>query len=188
MKIIAGLGNPGVEYAQTRHNIGFWVIDLLKEKMGFEGEKRLCRSLICCGEKSEQRVVLAKPQTFMNKSGVACRCLQEYYRIRPGDFLLIYDDLDLEQGQMRLRLQGSSGGHRGMESVTSYLKTREIPRLRMGIGRPEGNVSPREYVLLPLSEEEKSRQREDAERAVEGIIRYLENGAEPAMAWLNRKA
>jgi len=188
MKILVGLGNPGQEYQATRHNIGFWVVETLARKLDLKWSERICRSRLCRGKVFGQEIIMAKPHTFMNRSGSACLCLQNKEEIDPGDFLIIYDDLDLEPGQMRLRKQGSSGGHRGMGSIINVLGTREIPRLRMGIGRPIAAEEPREYVLKPLRKTEQKEQQEHADKAVEGLLVLLEEGFDPAMSFLNKRS
>lgn len=185
MKILVGLGNPGQEYMATRHNIGFWVVEALAQELGLEWSERVCRSRLCRGKIGGEKITLAKPHTFMNRSGSACLCLQNKEGIAPGDFLIIYDDLDLEPGQMRLRLKGSAGGHRGMGSIINVLGTREIPRLRMGIGRPQGREKPRDYVLKPLDSNEQKEQKKHAEKAVRGLLVLLQEGIDPAMSFLN---
>ncbi len=187
MKILVGLGNPGQEYKLTRHNIGFWVVEALALELGFKWSERICRSRLCRGKVFGQEIILAKPHTFMNRSGSACLCLQNKEEIDPRDFFIIYDDLDLEPGQMRLRKQGSSGGHRGMGSIINVLGTREIPRLRMGIGRPLGSEEPREYVLKPLSKSEQKEQQEHVDKSVEGLLVLMEDGFERAMPILNKR-
>ncbi len=187
MKILVGLGNPGEEYRATRHNIGFWVVEALAGELDLNWSEKICRSRISRGRVFGQQIILAKPHTFMNRSGSACLCLQSKTMVDPQDFLIIYDDLDLEPGQMRLRKQGSSGGHRGMESIINALGTREIPRLRMGIGRSQGREEPREFVLKPLDKTEQEEQKGHAEKAVQGLLVLLKEGFDQAMAFINKR-
>lgn len=187
MKLIVGLGNPGKEYAQTHHNVGFMVLDRLAQKNGIEvidlKGKALTGKGMICGEK----VLLAKPQTYMNLSGEAVRALSDYYKIEPQDILIIYDDIDLEPGKMRVRKSGSAGSHNGMKSIVQHLGTTEFPRLRVGIGgKPEG-WDLADYVLskiVPESDKELSAGIANAADAVELILR---EGMQEAMNRYNKR-
>ena len=187
MKLIVGLGNPGKEYAQTHHNVGFMVLDRLAQKNGIEvidlKGKALTGKGMICGEK----VLLAKPQTYMNLSGESVRALSDYYKIEPQDILIIYDDIDLEPGKMRIRKSGSAGSHNGMKSIVQHLGTTEFPRLRVGIGgKPEG-WDLADYVLskiVPESDKELSAGIANAADAVELI---LCEGMQEAMNRYNKR-
>ncbi|MEW6457722.1 MAG: aminoacyl-tRNA hydrolase [Bacillota bacterium] len=137
MKLIVGLGNPGAKYRFTRHNAGFMVVDRLAGAAGTTVNRRRCFSLVGEGRLNGVRVVLAKPQTYMNLSGLAVSDLFRHYRVGPADLLVICDDLDLEFGRIRLRPKGGSGGHRGLASIIAALGSSEFPRLRVGIGKAE---------------------------------------------------
>jgi len=187
MKILVGLGNPGQKYKLTRHNIGFWVVQTLAGELDLKWTERKCRSHLCRGQIAGHKIILAKPRTYMNRSGSACLCLVKEEKVDPGNFLIIYDDLDLEEGQMRLRAGGSSGGHRGMGSIINVLGRQDIPRLRMGIGRPERGEDPRDFVLQTLTGEEQKKQQENVERAVKGLRIMFTRGWEQALNFLNRR-
>lgn len=138
MHIIVGLGNPGREYAQTRHNMGFMALDILAARHGIEIKRDNFRSLFGEGRIGSERVVLAKPMTFMNNSGWAVRDLVNWYKVDNDQLIIIYDDIDLEAGELRIREKGSSGSHNGMKSVIYQLGFDDFPRVRVGVGAPEG--------------------------------------------------
>ena len=146
MRCIIGLGNPESEYAGTRHNVGFRVIDLLAQRHGIRLRRRL-RSEVGQGHISGEPVLLIKPQTFMNNSGEAAVKVSDYFDLEPQDLLIAYDDLDLELGRLRVRPAGSPGTHKGMRSVVDHLDTQQIPRLRLGIGPLPPGADAREFVL-----------------------------------------
>jgi peptidyl-tRNA hydrolase, PTH1 family len=185
--LIVGLGNPGSEYAAHRHNVGFWVVDALARAhfLAFS-RRRGTSSFVAEGSIGDEQVVLAKPQTFMNLSGKAVGRLSESYQVAPAQILVVYDDLDLQLGRLRLRPEGSAGGHRGMRSVIERLGTQAFPRLRVGIDRPPGKMDPSEYVLQPFSEQELVMAREVVKAAVSAIECWLAAGIEAAMGRYNQ--
>ena len=136
MKVIVGLGNPGREYVNTRHNAGFWVIEALAEKHGVRQWKDQFNASIGEIRVGAEKVLLVLPQTFMNLSGDAVQPLLHFYKVDPEDLLVIYDDMDLPVGDVRIRKDGSSGGQKGMTSIITRLNSDKFPRIRMGIGRP----------------------------------------------------
>lgn len=147
MKLVVGLGNPGKKYERTRHNVGFMVVDALAKEFNLVLKKHAqFQSII--GE--VDKIVLAKPQTFMNNSGLAVRSIAKKYRIKPEDILIVNDDIDMELGKLRYREIGSSGGHKGLQSVIDQLKTNILPRLKIGIGRSD-KLEPNEYVTSNFS-------------------------------------
>lgn len=152
--LIAGLGNPGSRYAGNRHNVGFQAVESLAEAHRLAFNKSEHQAETAHGRLLGCRLILAKPQTWMNDSGKAVGALSRFYKIPTEQILVIYDDLDIPLGTVRYRAGGSSGGHRGLESVIQHLGTREVPRLRLGIGRPPGQMDPAAYVLQDFSEEE----------------------------------
>lgn len=154
MKLIVGLGNPGKRYEKTRHNIGFQVIDRLSEKWGIPCRQTKFKGLYGTGVWRGVKVILLKPLTYMNLSGESVRQFVDYFKIAPEDIIVIYDDLDLPVGKIRLRQKGSSGGHNGMKSLIEHLGTQEFNRIRVGIGRPHGRTSVIDYVLSDFTEEE----------------------------------
>ena len=185
MKIIIGLGNPGKEYASTRHNMGFMTIDKLAAKHGIDiidlKHKGMCGKGMMRGEK----VLLVKPQTYMNNSGECVREVMDFYKVDPNDIIIIYDDIDLDPGQLRIRKTGSAGSHNGMKSVVTHMGTQEFPRVRVGVGaKPEG-WDLADYVLSHITEGDKEILAgvADAADAVESI---LTDGIDDAMNRYNR--
>ncbi len=157
MWLIVGLGNPGERYARTRHNIGFEAIDTLARRHGLEFRGKRANSLIAEGQIAGQRVALAKPQTFMNLSGQAVSSLRNWYKIDPArELLVVYDDLDLPFGKLRLRERGSAGTHNGMRSIVAQLGSSDFPRLRVGIDQPPGKMDAAAYVLSRFRKEEEA--------------------------------
>ena len=170
-RLVLGLGNPGSQYAGTRHNVGFRVIDELARRRGLALREGPCRVLFA----EQSGVLYAQPQTFMNRSGYAARCLVEHRSIAAVDILVVFDDIHLPLGKLRVRPSGTPGGHRGMESMIECLCTSEIPRLRMGVAlaEPIDGAELRDFVLEPFSETERE--------AVEGMIG---RGADACECWL----
>ncbi|HIQ31254.1 MAG TPA: aminoacyl-tRNA hydrolase [Aquifex aeolicus] len=185
IKLVVGLGNPGKEYENTRHNIGFRVVDELVRKLRAKGPSEECLSLVYTTRTGGRELLLVKPMTYMNNSGLAVINLLEEKGIMPEEMLVIYDDLDLPVGVTRLRLRGSSGGHRGMESVINAAGTENFPRLRIGIGRPKKKEHVVNYVLSPFSREEEEVITEAIYRAGECVIRSVELSPEDAMEFCN---
>ena len=186
MKLIVGLGNPGSEYQSTRHNMGFAAIDYISEKQGISVKKSKHQALIGEGILGGERVVLAKPMTYMNLSGDAVSALARWYKVEPSDILVIYDDMDLPVGQMRLRPSGSAGGHNGMKSIILRLSSDQFPRLRIGIGRKE-NSDTIDYVLGKLNREEQEIQFKLLGDVCDAVELFVKSGIEPAMNRYNRK-
>ncbi len=184
MKLVVGLGNPGAKYANTRHNVGFMVVDRLARRVGIGLTKRQCNALTALGTISGQRVCLAKPQTYMNLSGDAVACLARFFKVSPADLLVVYDDRDLPLGRVRLREKGSAGGQRGMESIIAALGTSDFPRLRIGIGRP-AEVDAVDHVLGSFSAEERPLIEAALDRAVEAVEGVLSEGVDWAMNSFN---
>jgi PTH1 family peptidyl-tRNA hydrolase len=181
-RLIVGLGNPGRKYAGNRHNIGFQCLDRLAEAWGLSFSRRKHKALLAQGEIAGLKVVLAKPQTFMNLSGDAVERLARFYRVSPESILVIHDDLDLPVGRIRVRPEGGAGGHKGMESIIEHLGTNGFPRLRVGIGRPTHN-DPVDYVLGDFGPDERIAINEAYERAVSAVELWL---AEGIVAVMNR--
>lgn len=190
MKIVVGLGNPGLKYEFTRHNIGFRIVDSLAQDIEVEFKKvKSYYSLISRGMVNNHKVMLVKPQTFMNLSGRAVSKAVSYYKIPIQDLLIVYDDLNLELGQIRIRKKGSAGGHKGIESIMQYLHSEEIPRLRIGIGSPlvNFNFDYVSYVLSNFNNEEKDKIGEVIQLSTDAIKTVIEDGFEKAMRKYNRK-
>lgn len=182
--LIVGLGNPGPKYARNRHNIGFQCIDYLAKKYDIDVKRKRFKALLGEGRIGSQRVILAKPLTFMNDSGQAVAPISRWYKVPPERILVIHDDLDLPLGKVRLRRGGSSAGHHGMESIIAELGTSAFPRLRIGIGRPiQGD--PIDYVLSDFSHDQEETMRATLELVARLIPVYLEEGIEKAMNEFN---
>jgi len=190
LKIVIGLGNPGLKYEFTRHNIGFRIVDSLARDIGIEFKKvKSYYSLISRGMINNHKVMLVKPQTFMNLSGRAVSKVFSYYKIPLQDLLIVYDDLNLELGQVRIRKKGSAGGHKGIESIMQYLHSEEIPRLRIGIGNPSVNFNfdSASYVLSNFNGGEEDKIKETIKLSTEAIKTIIEDGFEKAMRKYNKK-
>jgi len=187
---VVGLGNPGLKYEFTRHNIGFRIVDSLARDIEIEFKRvKSYYSLISRGMINNHKLMLVKPQTFMNLSGIAVNKVVSYYQIPHQDLLIVYDDLNLELGQVRIRKKGSAGGHKGIESIMQYLNSEDIPRLRIGIGNPLANfnfdcVS---YVLSNFNDDEKDKIKEVIQLSTEAVKTIIEDGFEKAMRKYNKK-
>lgn len=179
--LIVGLGNPGSEYKQNRHNIGFMLIDRLAARHGIDLGRVQQRAIVGSGRIVEQSVVLVKPQTFMNRSGDSVGPLARFYKVSLGNILVAYDDLDLPAGTLRLREQGGAGGHNGMKSLINHLG-QAFPRLRLGIDRPPGRMPPAAYVLQDFSAGERAVVDELLDQAVQAVETYLSEGINMAMS------
>ena len=187
---MVGLGNPGLKYEFTRHNIGFRVVDSLAQDIEIEFKKvKSYYSLISRGMINNHKVMLVKPQTFMNLSGRAVSKVVSYYKISLRDLLIVYDDLNLELGQIRIRKKGSAGGHKGMESIMQYLHSEEIPRLRIGIGNPSVsfNFDYVSYVLSNFNSDEEDKIKETIKLSTKAIKTVIEDGFGKSMRKYNRK-
>lgn len=185
MYLIVGLGNPGKKYEQTRHNVGFWLIDRLAEKMGIAVEKKQSGAFIGTGMYKGKKILLAKPQTYMNLSGEAVIQLLNYYDTI-DELIIIHDDLDLAEGVIRFKDGGGLGGHNGLKSITQHLHSQDFERLRIGIGRPDQQKVVN-YVLEPFSQEHKKAVDQALDEAADGIDVWLESGIQTAMNQYNQK-
>lgn len=183
--LLIGLGNPGREHKSDRHNVGFMLLDRLAGKAGVRFERVRFQALVANGRLAERRVLLAKPQTYMNASGRAVSQLARYFKIELPCVLVAYDDLDLPLGTIRLRPSGGSGGHRGMASILEELGTSEFPRLRLGIGRPPGRMDPADYVLQSFHADEEPARDLMLAQALEAVETFLSHGVELAMSRFN---
>jgi PTH1 family peptidyl-tRNA hydrolase len=186
MKLVIGLGNPGPEYERTRHNIGFRVVDKLAAQEGWKWNERRSRAVLASGTLGLEKVVLVKPITYMNLSGEAVGELARWFKVRPEDMLVVYDELDLPVGKVRLRPSGSAAGHNGMKSITHYLHTDAIPRLRVGVGHPtNAHIQGKDHVLgvPPIDESVLIARAED--RAVEAIRLVITQGIATTMNLVN---
>jgi len=188
MKLIVGLGNPGREYAKTRHNVGFMVVDRLASVLGVTVASKMFKAQVGQGQINGEKIVLVKPQTYMNLSGEAVGALLNWYKLTVSDLLVIYDDLDLANGKLRLRPGGGSGGHKGMQSIIQTLGTDNFPRVRIGIGRPqEPGYATTDYVLGHFSNDEATVLEEVLGLAMDAVICAVREGIEQAMNLFNRR-
>lgn len=192
MKLVVGLGNPGKAYARNRHNVGFHCLNYFAKLHSIRFDRRQCQARIGTGELGGEKLLLAKPRTFVNLSGKAVGCLVSKHNVPLGDLLVIHDDLDLPLGKIRLRPGGGSGGHKGMESIISVLKSEEFPRLRVGIGHPqvEGLSNTDEdvivsYVLSDFTPQEEELIKPVIASVAEAIDCFLNQGMEVAMSRFN---
>jgi PTH1 family peptidyl-tRNA hydrolase len=194
VKLIVGLGNPGKSYAHNRHNVGFRCLNYFARRHSVRLDRRQCRARVGVAQVSSQRVLLARPATFVNLSGQSVACLVNKHHVHLGDLLVVYDDLDLPLGKIRLRQSGSSGGHKGMNSIISALGSEDFPRIRVGIGRPPGqkqSVSEEDivnYVLSDFSAQEETVVRPAIARTAEAIECFLNEGIEAAMNEFNQRS
>ena len=183
--LIVGLGNPGREYRQTRHNIGFMLLDRLALRLNLTFSRVESKSLVTKGDYAGRRLLLAKPQTYMNLSGQAVGAMAQFYKVPQENLLVVYDDVDLPFGLLRMRPAGGAGGHKGMTSIIERLGSQEIPRLRMGIGRPPGRMEAADYVLQEFSATETNLLPEILDRGVEAMFTFITQGIAAAMNHYN---
>ena len=187
MYLIVGLGNPESEYAKTRHNMGFCVINKLANQFQIDMTKTKFNSLYGTGIINGEKVVLLKPQTYMNLSGEAVKAFWDYYKLDLEDLVVIYDDIEIEKGAIRIRKKGSSGNHNGMKSIISNLQSEEFTRIRVGIGKPEHQNDMINYVIGKISDEEQERLEPGIEMAKEATIELVKSGVDIAMNKFNTK-
>jgi len=183
--LLVGLGNPGREYHSNRHNIGFVIIDKLSEEFNISISRYQSKALVGSGIIDNHKLILVKPQTFMNLSGDSVVSLIRFYKIQLEKFLVMYDDLDLPFGTIRLRASGGTGGHNGMTSIQNKLGTQDFPRLRFGIGRPPGRMDAASYVLQDFSKDEKSFLSPMVGTGVDAVKLFIQSGLEAAMNQYN---
>ncbi len=183
--LVIGLGNPGREYRETRHNVGFMVLDRLAVKLDTRFTRLQSRALVARTNFAGRKIILAKPQTFMNLSGQSVQGLVHFYKLSLNDLLIVHDDLDLPVGTIRIRPDGGSAGQKGMTSILERLGTEEFPRLRIGIGRPPGQMAAPDYVLQEFSNTDNSIISETLDRAVEAVLTYMVEGLDAAMNQYN---
>lgn len=179
--LVAGLGNPGREYRKSRHNVGFMLVDLLSGSIGQSFSRMQFDALTADGRLHGRKVILAKPQLMMNKSGRPIVSLIRYFKIPQDQVLIAYDELDLPLGRLRMRPSGSSGGHQGLQDVLDHFGEGEIARLRIGIGRPPGNMDPADYVLRDFTKLENSLVGPILDRAAECVRTFILDGIDTAM-------
>lgn len=185
MILIIGLGNPENEYSNTRHNMGFDVVNKIAEKYSIDITKNKFNGLYGSGIINGEKVVLLKPQTYMNLSGEAINKYMAFYKLQPEEILVIYDDIDTEPGEIRIRKQGSAGTHNGMKSVISCIGSENFPRIRVGIGNPEYKADLMNYVIGKVNEEEREVLNKGIKLAENAVAEILKNGLDSAMNKFN---
>jgi len=187
MRLIVGLGNPGIEYAWTPHNLGFLVVDVLAEDAGIRVTRPEAKSQVGLGRIEGQEVALAKPQTMMNLSGLAVRELMSRFECAPSDLIVVYDDVALPWGMLRVRERGTAGGHNGLKSVIGAIGTMEFARVRLGVRPSELRGSLRDYVLRQIRRDEEDMVAEEIAQGAEAVKFILAEGTQAAMNRFNRR-
>lgn len=185
MFVLAGLGNPGKEYEGTRHNAGFAAIDYLAALYRIPMTKEKFKALLGEGVIQGEKVLIAKPQTYMNNSGEAIRAILDFYKLETQNLIVIYDDIDLNPGSIRIRHRGSAGTHNGMRSILYHLGTEDFPRIRIGIGKPDPRFDLADYVLGRLDQNEQKAMNTAIEKVADAVGMIMVSGVETAMAKLN---
>ena len=179
--LLIGLGNPGREYRDTRHNVGFMLIDRLIVRLNAQGMKVQAKAIVTTAAFEGRKLILAKPQTYMNLSGQSAQSLLNFYKIPMENMLIAHDDLDIPFGTIRIRPKGGPGGQGGMASTIEQLGTKDFPRLRIGIGRPPGRMDPAAFVLQNFSREEMKMLSEIVDRAADAALTFVVDGLNKAM-------
>ncbi len=187
MKIIAGLGNPGTEYAGTRHNVGFGAIMALSEKTGILVSEKKFKACVGKGIIHGEKVILMKPETYMNLSGEAIRAAMDYFKLTPGDICVIYDDINLDPGFIRVRENGSAGGHNGIKNIILHLGSENFPRIRIGVGAKPSKMDLKDYVLSHFYGDDIKKIREATENAVLAAELFVAGDIQKAMNTFNHK-
>ena len=185
MYLIVGLGNPEPEYSYTRHNMGFDVINKIAKKCEIDISRTKFNGLYGSGIIKDKKVILLKPQTYMNLSGEAIKEARDFYNVKPEEIIVIYDDIDIEKGKIKLRKKGGPGSHNGMKSVVQELSTTDFIRIRVGIGQPEFKSDMINYVIGKVPEEEQKILQQGTKKAAEAIEEILKNGIDIAMNKFN---
>lgn len=183
--LLIGLGNPGREYKDTRHNFGFMLIDRIAVRLNARGMKVQSKAIVMTSAYEERKLILAKPQTFMNLSGQSVQGLAHFYKVPFTNMMVLSDDLDIPFGTIRIRASGGPGGQRGMASIIEKLGTKDFPRLRLGIGRPPGRMDPAAYVLQNFSRDEMQTLSEVLDHGAEAVFAFVTHGLNKAMNEFN---
>ena len=187
MYVIAGLGNPGREYEGTRHNVGFMTLDALADKYNIDVREKAFKGLIGKGVIEGNKVILVKPQTYMNLSGECIRQVMDYYKVDPAEFIVIYDDISLVPGGIRIRKKGSAGGHNGIKNIIAHLGTQEFPRVRIGVGEKPARMDLADYVLGHFSTEDRAKVEEAIGHAMDATVLMMQGDVDKAMNDYNSK-
>lgn len=185
MYIIAGLGNPTREYEKTRHNVGFDTIDVLADRYHTAVDEKKFNGLYGKCIIGGERVILLKPQTFMNLSGESVRAAADFYKVEPENIIIIYDDISLDVGQLRIRKKGSAGGHNGIKNIIAHLGTQEFPRIKVGVGDKPPKMDLADYVLSRFSKEDRAVMEDAFKEAADAVEVILSEGADAAMNRFN---
>lgn len=188
MYIIAGLGNPGLKYENSRHNVGFMTLDILADKYNIEIKEKAHKALIGKGMIEGQKVILVKPQTYMNLSGESIRSVMDFYKAEPSEFIVIYDDISLESGALRVRKKGSAGGHNGIKNIILHLGTQEFPRVRVGVGEKPPYMDLADYVLGHFAKEEQPLMAQAFKDGADAVVAMMTEGVDAAMNHFNGAA
>jgi PTH1 family peptidyl-tRNA hydrolase len=183
--LISGLGNPGRKYRHNRHNVGFMLLDQLAERLEVRFSRLESNALVTKGDYQRARAILAKPQTYMNLSGNAVSALQRFYKVPLENLMVVYDDVDLPLGTIRMRPFGGAAGQKGMKSIIERLGTQNFPRLRIGVGRPPGRMSAADYVLQNFSNDEAELLDLTLQRATNAVLIFITEGLDAAMNQYN---
>jgi len=183
--LLIGLGNPGREYANTRHNFGFMLIDRIAVRLNAQGMKVQSKAIVMTANYEERKLILAKPQTFMNLSGHSVQGLVHFYKLLLTNVMILSDDLDIPFGTIRIRASGGPGGQRGLSSILEKLGTKDVPRLRLGIGRPPGRMDPANYVLQNFSKDDMQAISEILDHAADAVLAFVSHGLNKAMNEFN---
>ena len=186
VRVIIGLGNPGPEYRKTRHNVGFWVVDVLAQRWGIRLSRRAFLSLTGDGQLKGEKVLLVQPETYMNRSGETAIRIRDFYRLELSDFVVVHDDLDLPLGRVRVkRGGGGAGGNRGVASLIAAFGSKEFVRIKVGIGRPPGRQDPADFVLQAFTPQEEASILPAVDNAADAVEMWISDGIEKTMAAVN---
>jgi len=183
--LLIGLGNPGREYKDTRHNFGFMLVDRIAVRLNARGMKVQSKAIVMNTTHDDRKLILAKPQTFMNLSGQSVQGLAHFYKVPFTNMMILSDDLDIPFGAIRIRASGGPGGQRGLSSILEKLGTKDVPRLRLGIGRPPGRMDPAAYVLQNFSRDEMQTLSEVLDHGAEAVLAFVTHGLNKAMNEFN---
>lgn len=185
MYLIVGLGNPEPEYSNTRHNMGFDTINKIATKYDIQVNKSNFKGLYGIGNIEGEKVILLKPQTYMNLSGESLICFKNFYKLDNSNIIVIYDDIDISVEEVRIRKKGTAGTHNGMKSVVGSLNSENFARIRVGVGKPNDNVSLMDYLLNPISKDDRIKLEAGINKASEALVEILKNGIDKAMNKFN---
>jgi PTH1 family peptidyl-tRNA hydrolase len=183
--LLVGLGNPGREYKDSRHNFGFMLIDRLCVRLNARGMKMQSKAIVISATHAERKLILAKPQTYMNLSGASVQGLAHFYKIPLTNLMVLSDDLDLPFGTIRIRASGGAGGQRGLLSIIERLGSKDFPRLRLGVGRPPGRMEPADYILQDFSRQDLAALSEILDRGADAVLTFVTEGLNAAMNKFN---